>query len=62
MLLSQQQPRILPVMERWMVDFRLTEEQEFLESSMASFVDREVIRAAAGIDEEGRFPSHSSKR
>ncbi len=56
MLVTQLEPRILQVIERWVVDFRLTEEQELLKSSVADFVDQEVIPAAAGIDEEGRFP------
>lgn len=56
MLVSQLAPRILQVIERWAVDFRLTEEQELLKSSVADFVDQEVIPAAAGIDEEGQFP------
>jgi alkylation response protein AidB-like acyl-CoA dehydrogenase len=38
------------------MDFRLTEEQELLKSSVADFVEQEVIPAAAAIDEEGRFP------
>ena len=38
------------------MDFRLTEEQGLLKSSVADFVEQEVIPAAAAIDEEGRFP------
>ncbi len=38
------------------MDFRFTEEQELLRTSVADFVDREVIPLAAQIDEEGRFP------
>ncbi len=38
------------------MDFGFTQDQELLKSSVASFVDREVIPAAARIDEEGRFP------
>lgn len=56
MPVTQLEPRLLQVIERWVVDFRLTEEQELLKSSVADFVDQEVIPAAAGIDEEGRFP------
>jgi alkylation response protein AidB-like acyl-CoA dehydrogenase len=44
------------------MDFRLTEEQELLKSSVADFVDQEVIPAAAGIDEEGRFPFELFKK
>ncbi|TKJ31477.1 MAG: acyl-CoA dehydrogenase [Chloroflexi bacterium B3_Chlor] len=38
------------------MDFRFTEEQELLRSSVADFVDKEVVPSAAQIDEEGRFP------
>ena len=37
------------------MDFGFTQDQELLKSSVASFVDREVIPAASRIDEEGRF-------
>ena len=38
------------------MDFTFTEQQELLRRSVADFVDREVVPAAALIDEEGRFP------
>ncbi|NIN66740.1 MAG: acyl-CoA dehydrogenase [Anaerolineae bacterium] len=38
------------------MDFRLTDEQELVRSSVADFVEQEVIPAAAAVDEEGRFP------
>jgi len=44
------------------MDFRFTEEQELLRSSVADFVDREVIPLAAQIDEEGRFPAELFKK
>jgi alkylation response protein AidB-like acyl-CoA dehydrogenase len=44
------------------MDFRFTEEQELLRSGVADFVNREVIPAAAQIDEEGRFPVELFKK
>jgi alkylation response protein AidB-like acyl-CoA dehydrogenase len=44
------------------MDFRFTEEQELLRTSVADFVNREVIPLAAQIDEEGRFPSELFKK
>ena len=38
------------------MDFSLSEQQELLRRSVADFVDKEVVPAAAQIDEEGRFP------
>jgi len=38
------------------VDLSFSEEQELLRRSVADFVDREVVPAAARIDEEGQFP------
>lgn len=44
------------------MDFRFTEEQELLRSSVADFVDREVIPLAAEMDGEGRFPVELFKK
>jgi alkylation response protein AidB-like acyl-CoA dehydrogenase len=44
------------------MDFRFTEEQELLRSSVADFVDSEVIPSAAQMDEEGRFPVELFKK
>jgi butyryl-CoA dehydrogenase len=44
------------------MDFRFTEEQELLRSSIADCVDGEVIPLAAQMDEEGRFPAELFKR
>jgi alkylation response protein AidB-like acyl-CoA dehydrogenase len=38
------------------MEFSLSEQQELLRRSVADFVDKEVVPAAAQIDEEGRFP------
>ena len=38
------------------MEFQLSEEQELFRSSVAEFVDKEVIPVAARIDEEGQFP------
>jgi len=44
------------------MEFRFTEEQELLRSSVAGFVDREVIPLAAEMDGEGRFPVELFKK
>ncbi len=38
------------------MDFSFSEQQELLRRSVADFVDKEVVPAAAQVDEEGRFP------
>jgi alkylation response protein AidB-like acyl-CoA dehydrogenase len=39
------------------MNFQLSEGQELLRRSVAEFVDKEVVPAAAKIDEEGQFPT-----
>jgi butyryl-CoA dehydrogenase len=44
------------------MDFSLSQEQELLRRSVADFVDKEVVPAAAQIDEEGQFPGELFER